>query len=334
MQALSGMHNAITDVPGIRVGHSTNLESGTGCTVVLCEAGAVGGVDVRGSAPGSRETELLKPTNLVQEAHAILLSGGSAFGLDAASGVMRYLEERGIGFRLAGYPIPIVPAAIIFDLGVITHLVRPRPQEGYYACQVAASGPVEEGSVGVGTGATAGKALGLERAVKGGVGTASLALGNGILVGAIMAINPYGSVVDPDTGRVVAGPRNEENNGFYNTLDLITSLDYVRPKPKVAANTCIGVVATNASLTKEQANKLASQSHDGLALAVRPAHTMSDGDTIFALATGETKAPVDMTRLGAACVRAVSQTVLRAVLKATALGGIPAAREITEDATL
>ena len=334
MQAKSEMHNAITDVPGIKVGHSTNLESGTGCTVVLCEAGTVGGVDVRGSAPGTRETELLKPTNLVQEAHAILLSGGSAFGLDAASGVMRFLEERGIGFKLAGYVIPIVPAAIIFDLGVITHRVRPGPQEGYHACQVAASGPVEEGSVGVGTGATAGKALGLERAVKGGVGTASLALGNGILVGAIMAVNSFGSVVDPDTGGVVAGPRNEENTGFYNTLDLITSPDYVRPQPTAASNTCIGVVATNASLTKEQANKLASQAHDGLALAVRPAHTMSDGDTIFALATGETKAPVDMTRLGAACVRAVSQAVLRAVLKATALGGIPAAGEITEDATL
>ena len=328
------MHNAITDIPGIKVGHSTNLEGGTGCTVVLCEAGAVGGVDVRGSAPGSRETELLKPTNLVQEAHAILLSGGSAFGLDAASGVMRFLEERGVGFKLAGYVIPIVPAAIIFDLGVITHLVRPGPQEGYHACQVAASGPVEEGSVGVGTGATAGKALGLKRAVKGGVGTASLDLGNGILVGAIMAVNSFGSVVDPDTGTVVAGPRNEENTGFYNTLDLITSPDYVRPQPAAATNTCIGVVATNASLTKEQANKLASQAQDGLALAVRPAHTMSDGDTIFALATGENKAPVDMTRLGAACVRAVSQAILRAVLKATALGGIPAAREITEDATL
>ena len=328
------MHNAITDIPGIKVGHSTNLEGGTGCTVVLCEAGAVGGVDVRGSAPGSRETELLKPTNLVQEAHAILLSGGSAFGLDAASGVMRFLEERGVGFKLAGYVIPIVPAAIIFDLGVITHLVRPGPQEGYHACQVAASGPVEEGSVGVGTGATAGKALGLKRAVKGGVGTASLDLGNGVLVGAIMAVNSFGSVVDPDTGRVVAGPRNEENTGFYNTLDLITSPDYVRPQPAAATNTCIGVVATNASLTKEQANKLASQAQDGLALAVRPAHTMSDGDTIFALATGENKAPVDMTRLGAACVRAVSQAILRAVLKATALGGIPAAMEITEDATL
>ena len=327
------MHNAITDIPGIKVGHYTDLEAATGCTVVLCEGGAVGGVDVRGSAPGSRETDLLRPTSLVQEAYAVLLSGGSAFGLDAASGVMRYLEEKDIGFKFGKFVVPIVPAAIIFDLGLITHLVRPRPEDGYTACLSASSGPVEEGSVGVGTGATVGKALGMDRAVRGGVGTASISLGDGLVVGAIMAVNAVGGVVDPENGRVVAGPRNEEDSGFFDTLKLITSPDYVGPQA-ATSNTCVGVVATNATLNKEQANKLADQAHDGLALAVRPAHTMSDGDTIFALGTGEFEGRPNMNRLGAACVRVVSQAVLSAVLKATALGGIPAAREISSNGDL
>ena len=328
------MHNAITDVPGIKVGHYTNKEAATGCTVVLCEEGAVGGVEVRGSAPGSRETELLKPMNLVQRAHAILLSGGSAFGLDAASGVMRYLEERGVGYKHGPAIVPIVPAAILFDLGIITHQVRPGPEEGYQACLNARSDSVPEGSVGAGTGATVGKALGMVRAVKGGLGTASLDLGDGLIVAAIVAVNAYGSVIDPDTGRVLAGPRMEGDAGFYNTLDLISSADFMHSQPTSPTNTTIGIVATTAQLTKEQANKLASQGHDGLAMAIRPAHTMGDGDTIFALATGTTKGNVNMTRLGAAASKAVAQAIMQGILKAEGLGGISSSREILGDVGL
>ncbi len=324
------MAEGITSIPGIRVGHYTDTEHATGCTVVLCDTPAVGGVDVRGSAPGTTGTDALRPTALVSEVHAVLLSGGSAFGLEAVAGVMRYLEERGIGLKFGGALIPIVPAAILFDLGVVTPLVRPGAREGYAACQNASSG-VQEGSVGAGTGATVGKLLGIERAIKGGIGTASLDLGQGVLVGALMAVNAVGGVHDPDTGQVVAGPRDPTGRGMLDSMALLASPDFV-PRPGVPLhNTTIGVVATSARLTREQANKLAAVAHDGIAMAVRPAHTMSDGDTIFALATGAAPGPGDsmgMTRLCAAAALCVARAILRGVRKATSIGGIPAVSEL------
>jgi len=326
--------NAITDVLGIEVGHYTDRAAATGCTVVVCREGAVAGVDVRGGAPGTRETELLRPGNLVERVHAVLLSGGSAFGLNAAAGVMRYLEERGIGFKAGPATVPIVPAAILFDLNLITHQVRPGPEEGYKACLASSSEGVEEGSVGAGTGATVGKALGMMRAVKGGVGTASLELREDIVVGAIVAVNAYGGVVDHRTGKVIVGPRREDGKGFYDPVELLIGGDVGEGQVSPVANTTIGVVATNANLTREQAHYLARVSHDGLALTIRPCHTIRDGDTIFALATGRAPANPDsrrvdqMTRLGAAAVEVVAQAVLRAVYVADGLGGVPSLREL------
>ena len=316
-------------VPGIKVGHYTDAEAATGCTVVLCESGAVGGVDVRGSSPGTRETDLLRPTNSVSEVHAIVLSGGSAFGLDATSGAVRFLEERGIGYEIGPVRVPMVPAAILFDLGIGDHTVRPGPEQGYQACRNAASGPIAEGSVGAGTGATVGKLLGWERAVKGGIGVSSVDLGDGLVVGAIVAVNAVGSVYDADTGTLEAGPRRDDGTGMIDTLAAITSPEYVSGGGLPPANTTIGVVATNAPLSKEQANKLAAVAHDGLAMAIRPAHTMSDGDTLFAMATGGLDRPADMNRLCAAAVVCVSRAIVSGVRKAKGLGGVPAVTELT-----
>ena len=321
--------DGITGVAGIRVGHYTDTKAATGCTVVLCENGAVGGVDVRGSAPGTRETDLLRPTNLVSKVHAVLLSGGSLFGLEAAGGVVRYLEERGVGIEFGGFTIPIVPAAILFDLGVVTGAVRPGPDEGYTACQNASSGIVTEGSVGAGTGATVGNLLGRERAVKGGIGTAIVDLGQGLVVGAIVAVNAVGGIFDPDTGALVAGPRREDGATMHDSMELITSPGFARGSPIGPTNTTLGVVATNARLNKEQVNKLASVAHDGLAMAVRPAHTMSDGDTMFALATGALDQPADMDRLCAASTLCVSRAIVRGVRKAEGIGGVPSIKELT-----
>ena len=324
----------ITSVSGIRVGHYTDREAATGCTVLLCKSGAVGGVDVRGSAPGTRETDLLRPTVLVREVHAVLLSGGSAFGLDAASGVVRFLEEAGVGLEFGGAKVPIVPAAILFDLGVITDRIRPGADQGYIACQNASSGPVAEGSVGAGTGATVGKLLGMDRAVKGGVGTASVDLGDGLMLGAIVAVNALGGVYDPDTGRLVAGPRGEDGATMQDAVELMTSPRFKGGGHAPPANTTIGAVATNARLSKEQANKLAAVAHDGLAMAVRPAHTMSDGDTLFALGTGTLDGSVDMDRLCAASSVCTSRAILRGVLKAEGIGGIPGVQELTQNGTI
>ena len=322
------MHDAITDVEGLLVGHYTDVEGATGCTVVLCPGGAVGGVDVRGSAPGTRETDLLRPLNMVQEAHAVLLSGGSAYGLNAAAGVMQYLEERGIGYSIGPAVVPIVPAAILFDLGLVTHEARPGPDAAYQACIDADDGPVAQGSVGAGTGATVGKALGQARATKGGIGTASVELAGGHVVGAVVAVNAFGGVVDPETGRTVAGPRVAAGDGFEDTVELLTSGRAVGRAAALPTNTTIGVVGTNAVLTKEQANKLALHAQDGLAQAVRPAHGMGDGDVFFALATGTHPGPVEMNRLGAAAAQAVSRSIVNAVQCADGLGGVPSAREV------
>ena len=318
---------AITDVAGVEVGHTTYREHGSGCTVVLCRDGAVGGVDVRGSAPGTRETDLLRPTNHVSEVHAVVLSGGSAFGLDSASGVVRFLAERDIGYRAGPVTVPIVPAAILFDIGIAKHGVHPQADDGYAACLNASDSVVEEGSVGAGTGATVAKTLGLDRAIKGGIGTASVDLGGGVVVGAIMAVNAVGGVYDPDAGDLVAGPRNDRG-GMDNPMEALLSVDGAATPPPFGSSTTIGVVATNATLTKEEANKLASIAHDGLALAVRPAHTMRDGDTIFAVATGTEPGKADMLRLGAAAVVCVGRAIVRGVRCATGLDGIPSVYEL------
>ena len=316
----------ITAVLGIEVGHHTNREAATGCTVVLCRSGAVGGVAVRGSAPGTRETDLLRPMSLIPKVHAVLLSGGSAFGLDAATGVMRYLEEQGVGYRAGGAIVPIVPAAILFDLGVGDGSVRPGATDGYEACMQAASDLVAEGSVGAGTGATVGKFLGMKHAVKGGIGSGSVDLGGGLTVGAIVAVNASGSVFDHATGDLVAGPK-DDNGNILDSMALITSPEF-KPLPRVPTNTTIGIIATNARLNKEQANKLASVAHDGLALSVRPAHLMIDGDTIFTLATGSLNEPADLNRLCAAATVAVAEAVVRGVKLATNVGGVPAIMDL------
>lgn len=317
------MNNGITDVAGIKVGHYTDKEAATGCTVILCEEGAVAGVDVRGAAPGTRETDSLRPLSLVGKAHAILLSGGSAFGLEAAGGVMRYLEERGYGHDVGVAKVPIVPAAILFDLRLGSSKVRPGPEEGYSACLAASSGPVAEGSVGAGTGATVGKILGPERMTKSGLGTASQKILE-VTVGAIVAVNALGDVVDPETGKTIAGPRDIERGGFLSTMEVIKGL----PVSPLRVNTTIGVVATDASLSKEQVNKVAQMAHDGLSRAVRPAHTMVDGDAIFAIATGK-EGPADVTVLGAIAAEVMATAIVRAVREAEGLAGTPAARDVT-----
>jgi L-aminopeptidase/D-esterase-like protein len=323
------VHDAITDVAGIKVGHYTDREGITGCTVVLCEGGAVGGVDVRGSAPGTRETDLMRPVNMVQEVHGMLLTGGSAYGLDAAGGVMRWLEERGIGFSVGVGVVPIVPAAVLFDLTIGDPKARPDADAGYKACQAASDGPVAEGSVGAGTGATVGKLLSPKFATKGGLGTASVKIGKGIVVGAIVAVNAFGDVVDPDTGTILAGTRRPVGGGFANTVKQMqgglgqTILGF--------ANTTLAVVATDAYLTKAGANKVAQMAHDGLARTIRPVHTMLDGDTVFALATGERPKKgkgADPSVVGTAAAEVLAQAVVRAVQQAESLGGVPAARDL------
>lgn len=328
------LHNSITDIPGIRVGHSQDEVALTGCTVILCEGGAVGGVDQRGGAPGTRETDALHPIHLVNVVHGVVLSGGSAFGLDSASGVVRYLEERGVGFDVRVAKVPIVPAAILFDLGIGQADVRPGPEMGYQACLNASTDPPAEGNVGAGAGATVGKILGMQHAMKSGIGSASLAIGGGIYVGAIAAVNVFGDVIDPTTGEIVAGVRLVHTGPlkigkgpyFADTLEVMRSLTG-RTVLGFASHehTAIGAVVTNAKLTKEQTNKVAQMAHDGLARTVRPAHTMLDGDIIFALATGERRADVNI--VGAFAAQVFAQAVLRAVWAAKPVAGLPSALE-------
>ena len=313
------MHDDITDIPGIRVGHDTNLEAGTGCTVILCDTPAVGGVDVRGGAPATRETDLLRPMHMVEEVNAVLLTGGSAYGLDAASGVMRYLEEHGIGFDTRVARVPIVPAAAIFDLGFGSASVRPDQAAGYRACMQATADAVMQGNVGGGTGATVGKMSGPFFMMKGGLGSASTELPDGTWVGALVVVNASGDVIDPQTQQVVAGTRKP-------TESHLLSLNPF-------GNTTIAVVATNASLSKEHVNKVAQMAHNGLAQVIHPAHTMFDGDTIFALALGaRPQARLDMalaslqvSMVGEAAAATLARAIIRAVRKATALHGVPAA---------
>ena len=322
------MQNAITDVPGILVGHATDLNAMTGCTVVLAEAGAVGGVDQRGGAPGTRETDALRPMHLVAKAHAVLLAGGSAFGLDAAAGVMRYLEEKGIGFNTGFARVPIVPAAVLYDLGIGKSDIRPDAAMGYLACKNASAQTPLEGNVGAGTGATVGKIFGMRQAMKSGIGTFSLDLGGGLVVGAIIAVNAYGDIINPENGRIVAGARaisidKASQPQFTDTLATMKSLlGKTVLRFSSTHNTVIGVVATNARLSKEEANKVAQMAQDGLARVVRPAHTMFDGDTLFALATGQKKADVNV--IGAFAAECVAVAIGRATQKATSVAGLPA----------
>ena len=321
------MNPTITAVAGLEAGHYTDRVNATGCTVIICRAGAVGGVDVRGGSPGTRETDLLRPVHRIDSVHSLVLSGGSAFGLDAASGVAAYLAERGIGVKVGPTTIPIVSAAILFDLGLITSEVRPGPDEGRAACIAAGSEPMEEGSVGAGTGATVAKVRGLASAVKSGIGSASLRLPGGAVVAAVVAVNAYGGVSDHRSGRLLAGPRNR-NGGYDDPMALVLQEGTASEAPPLT-NTTIGVVATDALVNREEANYLASVSHDGLALTIRPCHTVRDGDTMFAMATGRSRPPVDLTVLGAAVVEVTAQAVLRAVETATGLGGVPALSEVT-----
>lgn len=324
-------NNAITDIPGIEVGQAQDEDALTGCTVILCRKGAVGGVDVRGSAPGTRETDLLNPVNLVEKVHAVVLAGGSAFGLDAASGVMKYLAEQKIGFGVGAQRVPIVPAAILFDLGLGKTGRHPDAEMGYAAVSAANPGVVSEGNVGAGTGATVGKIFGMGGAMKAGLGTASLQIGGGVLVGAIVAVNAFGDVLDPDTGRILAGARPTKigplalggSAAFADTLQVMRTLPG-RTILNLAsgANTVIAVVATNARLTKSQATKVAQMAQDGLARVIRPAHTMLDGDTIFALSTGQKK--VDVSIVGAFAAEALAQAIIRAIRAARPVGGLPA----------
>jgi L-aminopeptidase/D-esterase-like protein len=316
----------LTDVPGIRVGHFTDERRPTGCTAILVEGGAVCGVDVRGGAPGTRETDLLDPVNTVQKVHGVVLSGGSAFGLDTATGVMRFLEERGIGYPVGEAKVPIVPAAILFDLAVGDWKIRPDAKSGYDAARAASDGPVAEGCVGAGAGATVGKLAGLAHAMKGGLGTAALALPGGAKVAALVAANPLGDVVDPESGRVLAGVRTEDGKGLRGGMDVLMKGG---PDPRdQGENSVISVVATDVALSQAEATRVARMAHNGAARTIRPVFTPWDGDTLFALSTGEKTVSQPALVVGALAAEAVARAVVRAVETAEGLPGLPSAREL------
>ncbi len=319
MQACS-LHSAcgaITDVAGIEVGHFTDPRRPTGCSVVIAREGAVAGVDVRGAAPGTRETDLLAPGNLVEQVHAIMLAGGSAWGLEAATGAVRWLEEHGVGLDVGVGRLPLVPAAVLFDLHVGDMKVRPDAAAGYATCAAATHKPPAEGNVGAGAGAVVGKMFGLQHAMKGGVGTASVTVA-GVTVGALIACNAVGDVVDPDTGRPLAGARAADGLTLRDTRHAL--LRGEPPHPLLAgSNTTIGVIATDARLTKVQAQRLAVAGHDGLARSINPVHTMSDGDTLFTLATGHVPHHPGMMVLATMAAEAVARATVRAVLAARTL---------------
>ena len=326
-------NGTLTDVAGLRVGHFTDTRRPTGCTVILTPAGAVAGVDVRGAAPGTRETELLSPLNAVEAVHALLLAGGSAFGLDAAGGVMRWLDERGFGVPVGpaqgheriGKPIrvPIVPAAILFDLWLGDPSIRPDAAAGYAACEAASDAAVVQGNVGAGAGCSVGKLFGIDRAMRGGLGSASVTV-DGITVAALVAVNAIGDVVDPSSGAVIAGARTPDGRALFGTMAALRRGELPAPLQGGAATT-LGVVATDAVLTKAQAGKLAQMAHDGFARAINPVHTMTDGDTIFALATGAARRTASVTLLGALGADVMAAAIVNAVRAATRLdtAGLP-----------
>lgn len=324
---------AITDVAPLKVGHFTDPRRPTGCSVVLCEAGATCGVDVRGAAPGTRETDLLRPDNLVEQVHAVMLAGGSAFGLDAAGGVMRWLEQQGHGFPVGPARVPIVPAAVLFDLLVGDHRIRPDAAAGFAACAAASRHPPAQGNVGAGAGATLGKLFGIAHSMKGGIGSASLRAGRYTL-GALVAVNALGDVRDPASGRLLAGSRSADGHRLRDAAARLAAGDL--PAGALAGMaTTLGIVATDATLTKAQANKLATMAHDGLARSISPVHTMTDGDTLFAMGTGQVEGAADLTVLGALAAEVTARAVVNAVLSAHGLTlpdgqHLPAARDLME----
>ena len=318
---------SITDVAGVKVGHFTDSRRPTGCTVIITEEGAVGGVDVRGSAPGTRETDLLNPTNLVDKVHAIVLAGGSAFGLDAATGVVKYLEERKIGFDVGVAHVPIVPSAILFDLAIGDAKIRPNAEAGYKACEAASTAAPAEGNVGAGAGATVGKFFTIKRAMKSGIGTASLKVA-GMTVGAIVAVNAVGDIIDPVTGKPIAGARTEDGKKLLNTREAILRGD-LPASLKAGTATTIGVIATDAVLTKAQAQKIAQMAHDGLARSIYPIHTMFDGDTIFAVGTGKAGKTANPNLLGILAAEVMAIAVVRAARAAKGIEGLPAAADMS-----
>ena len=332
-QSETGMRNkGLTDVEGLRVGHYTLTERPTGCTVVLVDGeGAPGGVAQRGGSPGTRETDLLSPLNMVDKVNAIVLAGGSAYGLDAAQGVVRFLEERKIGWRVgAAGVVPIVPAAILFDLGFGGDpAIRPTADCGYRAAQAASEAAVVEGNVGAGAGATVGKTGGRGRSMKSGIGSASITLPTGLTIAALVAVNAVGDVIDPATGQVVAGVRTADGMSLADARRLLRDGNLLRDAtPRAGENTTIAVVATNASLTKTEVNRVALMADDGLARALSPAHTAGDGDTVFALATGRWSGQADTSIIGALAAEVLADAIVRAAVQAQSLGGLPSAREL------
>ncbi len=309
----------LTDVPGILVGHVSDYDGLTGCTAILCEGGAVGGVDVRGSASGTEEFELFNPLHLTERIHAMVLAGGSAFGLEAASGVRRYLEHKGVGFHLSGPPVPLVACAILYDLGIGKSNAHPTREMGESAAAAATNKAVTEGAVGAGTGATVGKLFGMERAMKSGLGSYTVSLDGGVVVSALAAVNAVGDVVDAATGKIVAGARaSKDSREFANSAE---QLKRGVPRAPRTPNTTLVVVATNARLTKPMANKLAQFGSAGVARAISPVWTMYDGDIVVALSAGERQADINV--LGVAAAEAVARSIVRAVEMAPSLGGLP-----------
>jgi L-aminopeptidase/D-esterase-like protein len=335
MRTTNSRAGSITDVKGLMVGHFTDPRRPTGCTVIITPDGAVAGVDVRGAAPGTRETDLLHPSNLVDRVHAIMLAGGSAWGLDAASGVMQWLEENQIGLQVGFGLVPIVPAAVLFDLPVGNPSIRPDARAGYAACIAASRKPPLEGNVGAGTGALVGKIFGLKRAMKGGIGSAAITV-NGITVGAIVACNALGDIINPATGKLLAGARTADGATLVDSRSALIAGE--TPKSVMAGtNTTIGVVATDAVLTKAQAHRLALVAHDGLARSINPVHTLSDGDTLFALGTGKVGTSADMMLLSTLTAEVTAMAVVRAIMAASSLtcDGLhwPSASELTLQST-
>ncbi len=316
------MYNNILDVKGIKVGQVQQMEGLTGCSVIICEEGAVCGVDVRGSAPGTRETDLLDPINMIQKVHAVVLSGGSAFGLEATCGVSKYLEENGIGFDVGVAKVPIVTGAVLFDLGVGDPKCRPNIDMGYEACKVASSTNLEQGNFGAGCGATVGKIKGSNFCTKGGIGSYSIKLDNGLVVAALIAVNAFGDVYEE--GKVIAGVLNNNKDGFLNTYDLMKQ--GVNKGGFNIDNTTIGVVATNAKLDKAQCKKVSQMAHNGFAKTIFPIHTPHDGDTIFTLATGEVE--MDVTLLGSLATEVVEKSIINAIKNAKSINNIPSYNEI------
>jgi L-aminopeptidase/D-esterase-like protein len=322
-------------VPGFRIGHAQNMDALTGCTVIIAEDGAIGGVDQRGGSPGTRETDLLRPMHMVEKVNAVLVTGGSAFGLNAAAGVMQYLEERKLGFDTGVARVPIVPAAVLFDLAIGDSGIRPDNAMGYQACQNAVAGPPAQGNAGAGCGATVGKIFGMAGAMKSGIGYAAVEITPGVFVGAVVAVNSFGDVVNYHNGEIIAGARPVKKAGitlggketFANTLDVMrTMTGKAIMKFATSQNTTIGAVLTNARLSKEEANKVAQMAQNGFALALRPAHTMLDGDTLFTMASG--KKAVDVNIIGSFAPLAVAQAIINAVKFADSAGGLPAVKSL------